>query len=93
MVGLPGMAAGKVEKRLERLRGVRSPAQGAAVVLEMLQGVRGVSIYELGKMERPGKVKRKASKGNVNVEMAGVVTDGIRRGGEEELEGVAGMFG
>jgi exportin-5 len=92
IVSLPGLDQGKVDRRLERLRNARSTHQGAAVVLEMLQGLRGVSIHELGRM---GGVQRK-KKGKSAVEemgMAGIVNDGIQRGGEEQLDGVAGMFG
>jgi exportin-5 len=92
ILSLPGMKAEKVERRFERLRNTRSPSQGAGIVLEMLQGLRGVSIHELGKMTAP---RRKQSKTTMTADigMAGVVTDGIERGGEEQLEGVAGMFG
>lgn len=88
IAGLPGMKEEKVGRLFKRLAGVRSPTQGGAVVLELLSGLRGVSIHELGRMERP----RIRAKEVVEADMGGVVELGIKRGGEEELEGVAGMF-
>jgi exportin-5 len=94
VLSLPGLNEEKVLKRFAKLRQARSPNQGAGVVLEMLQGLRGVSIHELGKITQVRRRKSKGDlRGNGGVEMGGVVTDGIQRGGEEGLEGVAGMFG
>lgn len=92
IISLPGLDVGKVDRRLGRLREARSTHQGAAVVLEMLQGLRGVSIHELGRIGGAQKVKKKKG-GLEEMGMSGVVTDGIQRGAEEGLEGVAGMFG
>jgi exportin-5 len=82
----------KVERRFERLRGTKTPNQGAGIVLEMLQGLRGVSIHELGKMTAAPRRKNSKAKEKMEMEMGGIVNDGIKRGGEEELDGVAGMF-
>ncbi|KIV99830.1 uncharacterized protein PV09_08500 [Verruconis gallopava] len=93
ILSLPNMDPEKVQRRFERLRQTKSPTQGAAIVLEMLQGLRGVSIHELGKITAAPRRKASRDKLKMEMEMGGIVNDGIRRGGEEELDGIAGMFG
>jgi len=71
------------------VRTSRSAQQGGQAVLGLLSGLRGVSIHELGKMERPKPKEREPITG---MEIA-VDDTNIRRGGEEELDGLANMFG
>jgi exportin-5 len=95
ILSLPGLGerVEKVDRVLGRVRSARSATQGGAVVLELLSGLRGVSIHELGKMEQP-KVKKQHSKTEVMVGNEMAVDDNtIRRGGEEELAGVAELMG
>lgn len=91
-MSLPGLGerVEKVDRVLERVRGSRSVAAGGAVVLELLSGLRGVSIHELGKMDQP-----RANKGKGRLEVGGemaVDDNTIQRGGEESLVGVAELM-
>lgn len=88
IMSLPGLSEERVDKVLKKIKGSKSAQEGARAVLGLLSGLRGVSIHELGKMERPVVVKKEIREMDIAVDDAN-----IRRGGEEELEGVAGMFG
>jgi exportin-5 len=90
LLSLPGLSEEKVDKVVKRVRGSKSAQQGGSAVLGLLSGLRGVSIHELGKMEVSKPVKREFTLGMDVVDEGG---NRIRRGGEEELEGVKGMFG
>lgn len=99
ILSLPGMGEKmeRVDRVLDRVRNARSVNQGGASVLELLSGLRGVSIHELGKMERRGPDWKSSANGRgkkATVEGEMVVEDGsIARGGEENLLGVAELMG
>ncbi|KAF2400032.1 hypothetical protein EJ06DRAFT_530797 [Trichodelitschia bisporula] len=86
---LPGLGddVPRVERALKRVRDAKSAGQGAAVVMDLLHSLRGVSIHELGKIERTKPRPR------VRDAPMDVTETGIRRGGEDQLDGVATMFG
>jgi len=93
ILSLPGMGEPhKTDKRLAKLK-VASRSDDRmqrSIVLEMLSSVRGVSIHEQGKIERPKPKKRTAFQEQyMSVEEP--VT--IVRGNSPELAGVADMFG
>jgi exportin-5 len=89
----------RVDRKLLQLRNSKRGDERLqrSIVLDLLQGLRGVSIHELGKVDR-GKPKQRtafqeqymggAQGGGMQVEQARIV-----RGGSPGLEGVAGMFG
>ena len=55
ILSLPGMGEreAKVDRALQSMTETRSERQQRSIVLDLLAGVRGVSIHELGKIERP----------------------------------------
>lgn len=92
LLSLPNMQASKVEKVVRRIRETESERSQRTYVLDLLEGVRGVSIHEAGKIDRRDtKAKRSAmQQGFMEVEAKAKV-DG--RGESPGLEGMAGMFG
>lgn len=86
--GLPGVGEGRVGAAMDKLRGMRSERGSRGVVLELLEGVRGRGVAELGRVD-VGKAKAKTEK----KWMTPMVTEEAPRGGGDELEGIAGLFG
>ncbi|KAH9861878.1 hypothetical protein IAQ61_010079 [Plenodomus lingam] len=111
VLGLPGLEDGaRVERRLARLRnGPRDERTQRSVVLDLLQGVRGVGIHEQGKIRRSGAgaaggagagagAGAGVAKGRTKLmegymRMEEDTSQRIVRGGSAELGGVADMFG
>lgn len=93
LLSLPGLGEqARTDRRLARLRdgGRRGDERFMrSVVLDLLAGVRGVSVSELGKVEK-GKKRKEERVGEKY--MVVDVKARVERGGEEMLEGVAGMF-
>ncbi|KAF2427661.1 hypothetical protein EJ08DRAFT_615639, partial [Tothia fuscella] len=88
ILSLPGLGerVDKVDRVLERVKASKNVSQGGSAVLELLSGLRGVSIHELGKMERRGpdwKGKEQGKKKEVVDGEMVVEGTGIERGGEE----------
>lgn len=92
LLSLPDMQARKVEKVVRRVRETDSERAQRALVLDLLEGVRGVSIHEQGKIDRRDvKTKRSAmQQGFMEVEAKPKIE---RRGESPGLEGMAVMFG
>ncbi|TKA66990.1 hypothetical protein B0A55_11192 [Friedmanniomyces simplex] len=100
MLSLPDMPASKVDKAFGKIAKAGSERLQRALVLELLEGVRGVSIYEAGKIvaarETPKGLSGRGGGGNgvrqqyMEVEQGGPA---ITNGDEVGLEGVAGLFG
>ena len=91
MLSLPDMTARRVDDALLKIRNVASERQQRAVVLALLEGVRGVSIHEAGRFERGVPVKRSAMQQQF-MEVEPAKTE-IARGNSPGLEGMANMFG
>ncbi|KAF2770934.1 hypothetical protein EJ03DRAFT_381697 [Teratosphaeria nubilosa] len=94
LMSLPNMGVEKVERVVGRLvKAGGTERLGRSLVLELLEGVRGVSIYEAGRIPVGAGGKKKgggvAEKYAMEVEQGAVV----QGGGEEGLDGLAGMFG
>lgn len=95
LLSLPDMSAAKVDKALTKIGKAASERQQRSLVLELLEGVRGVSIYEQGKIARATPVKGRSKAGvqerfmEVEQQAVGVVAEGDERG----LEDIAGLFG
>jgi exportin-5 len=90
ILSLPDMSTAKVDKTLGKVCRQPPPSerQARALMLDLLEGVRGVSIYEAGKIA-PAKAK-KVQKTYMEVEKpANVVVNGDETG----LESVAQLFG
>ncbi|KAK3718670.1 karyopherin [Vermiconidia calcicola] len=90
LLSLPDMSGVKLDKTLGKICKEQPPGerQLRALVLDLLEGVRGVSIYEIGKMT-PKKVKKTAQPQYMEVEQRPIVVAGDEAG----LESVAGLFG
>ncbi|KAK4549064.1 hypothetical protein LTR36_007520 [Oleoguttula mirabilis] len=92
LLSLPDMSASKVDKALSKMGKAQSERQQRALVLELLEGVRGVSIYEAGKIARETP-KNKGKSGLQQQYMEVEQRPAIENGEEAGLEGVAGLFG
>ncbi|KAF2846049.1 ARM repeat-containing protein, partial [Plenodomus tracheiphilus IPT5] len=96
ILSLPGMEdEGRVDRRLQKLRnGARDERSQRGVVLDLLQGVRGVGIHEQGRMlRRDGGGRTKLMEGYMRMEEDGPGAGVVVRGGSPGLSGVADMFG
>lgn len=85
----------RVDRRLSKLQnGNRSDERlQRSIVLDLLSGIKGVSIHEQGRIERKQPKKRtKFEEQYMNVDKE-VGAQGIVRGTSPELVGVADMFG
>jgi exportin-5 len=93
ILSLPGMDdVARVDRRLHKLKNTTKSddRMQRSIVLDLLSGIKGVSIHEQGKIQRPlPKRKSKFEEQYMSVDEK----VGVTRGGSEELVGVAGMFG
>lgn len=96
---LPGMTDQHVDRALDQINANQSERHQRACVLNLLEGLRGVSIHEMGKIagaashkERVGGKMRSA----MQEQFANMAVDGqtstIERGGSVEVEGVGQLF-
>jgi exportin-5 len=92
LLSLPDMGSNKVDTAMERIVGTSSERTQRILVLELLEGVRGVSIHEAGKIDRRDhKAKRSAMQQQyMEVEQKPA---GGKREQSPQLEGMAEMFG
>jgi exportin-5 len=92
LLSLPDMGSNKVDTAIERIVGTSSERTQRILVLELLEGVRGVSIHEAGKIDRRDhKAKRSAMQQQyMEVEQKPA---GGKREQSPQLEGMAEMFG
>ena len=89
LLSLPDMPKSKVEKAVGKLLKAPNERQQRALVLDLLEGVRGVSIHEAGKIAREApKAKKAVAAQYMEVEARPVATEGDEQG----LDGVAGLF-
>ena len=101
LLSLPDMTEQKVDSAAAKLLKTTSERQQRALVLDLLEGVRGVSIHEAGKIGISGLGQSRARKGKEKSRAAAMYTDGgmeaegtgIVRGNSPGLEGVGDMFG
>nr|POE48760.1 protein msn5 [Quercus suber] len=97
---LPSISESKLNRTLTKLAKTQTERTQRSLVLELLEGVRGVSIYEAGKIARsapvpPSSGKRSAHGGKaaarymeIEQQLPAMVPDG-----EMGLDGLAGLFG
>jgi exportin-5 len=92
LLSLPDMGSQKVNTAIERIVETNSERTQRVLVLELLEGVRGVSIHEAGKIDRRDhKAKRSAMQQQyMEVEQKPA---GGKREQSPQLEGMAEMFG
>lgn len=93
ILSLPGMGDQyRVDRRLSKLRGANrnDERMQRSIVLDLLSSVRGVSIHEQGKIERPKPKKKTAFEEQyMSVDQPPTIV----RGNSPGLAGVADMFG
>ncbi|KAI5361552.1 putative importin-beta domain, armadillo-like helical, exportin-1/5, exportin-5 [Septoria linicola] len=92
LLSLPDITEHRLEKAMAKMVRTSNERSQRSVVLDLLEGVRGVSIHEMGKVEQ-AKAKRKENKGVAAQYTMAAEATGVVRGGEDELDGVAGLFG
>lgn len=96
----------KVDRTLQAISETHSERQQRSLVLDLLAGVRGVSIHELGKIERPSAAataaSRKAKSSSSSAAAMGVseqytmnidAKPAIIRGGSPDLTGFSEILG
>ncbi len=96
LLSMPGMSEERVDKCLENMRKARNDKEQRSYVLTLLESVRGVSIYEQGKISN--RVPRGGRRGRSAMQEQFMAMDdeqatGIIRGGSPELAGITDMFG
>lgn len=95
ILSLPGVGgdAARVDRRLDKLRSANrsDDRMQRSIVLDLLSSVRGVSIHEQGRIERP-KPKKKTAFQEQYMSVDQQPPAAIVRGNSPELAGVAGMF-
>jgi exportin-5 len=92
---LPGVTDAMVETTIERMLAINSSRAHRALILELLGGVRGVSISELGKIQKSnGQPKKERT---LMQQQFMIMNEERGKGSRDrespDLEGVAGMFG
>ncbi|KAI4127619.1 MAG: hypothetical protein LQ338_003114 [Usnochroma carphineum] len=93
LLSLPSMPAEKVDRALQQLyKAHQNTRQQRAIVLNLLESLRGISISEQGKIAQqdPKKVRSAIQERYMTVE---VQTDGKEKETTPDLGGVADMFG
>ena len=89
LLSLPDMTTARVDRTLGKICKQPPPSERTqrSLVLDLLDGVRGVSIYEAGKI-KPAQIKKTVQSKYMEVQMAPKISNGDDAG----LEGVAGLF-
>lgn len=92
LLSLPGMTEEKVDRAAGKLYRAQNGRQQRALVLDLLEGLRGVSISEQGRIPRPDPRKVRSAMQERYMDVADI--QGNRRGsGSPDLDGIADMFG
>lgn len=92
LLSLPGMFTDKVDRAIRHLLKAQSNSrQQRAIILDLLEGFRGVAIHEQGRLPRPDpkKMRSKLQEKYMTVDMQ---TE-PKREPSPDLTGIAGMFG
>ncbi|KAL6721197.1 karyopherin [Lecanora helva] len=92
LLSLPGMSAERLEKSVRHLyKAQQATRQQRAIVLELLEGFRGVAIHEQGKLPKPNPKKMRSAM------QEKYMTVEVQANGKKEaspdLGGIADMFG
>ncbi|KAL9063017.1 MAG: hypothetical protein Q9157_008474 [Trypethelium eluteriae] len=95
LLSLPGMSVEKVDRAFDRIirRSKGDDKYQRAVVLDLLEGLRGVSIHEQGRMERSQRRERPKVQQRFMEVDSEVQGQGTGRAASPDLAGVADMFG
>ncbi|KAL8706211.1 MAG: hypothetical protein Q9201_000717 [Fulgogasparrea decipioides] len=93
LLSLPSMPVEKIDRAMQQLyKAHQNTRQQRAIVLDLLESLRGVSISEQGRIARPDpkKVRSAIQERYMTVDMQG---DGVKEELSPDLGGVADMFG
>ncbi|KAL8945106.1 MAG: hypothetical protein Q9211_000379 [Gyalolechia sp. 1 TL-2023] len=93
LLSLPSMAPEKIDRAIQKLyKAHENPRQQRAIVLDLLESLRGVSISEQGRIAKPDpkKVRSAIHERYMTVD---VQVDGKEKEPSPDLGGVADMFG
>ncbi|KAK5142676.1 hypothetical protein LTR04_002146 [Oleoguttula sp. CCFEE 6159] len=91
LLALPGMTEKKVDLATARIYGTKNERQQRALVLDLLKLIRGVSIHEAGRIERPDPRKARSAMQQRFMEVE--QPPPAARAKSPDLGGVADMFG
>ena len=92
LLSLPGLPTEKVDQSIRHLfKAQHNSKQQRAIVLDLLEGFRGVAIHEQGKLPRPDPKKSRSAMQEKYMSVE-VQANG-KREPSPDLSGVAGMFG
>ncbi|TKA76444.1 hypothetical protein B0A49_03217 [Cryomyces minteri] len=91
LLALPGMTEKKVDLATARIYGTKNERQQRALVLDLLKLIRGVSIHEAGRIERPDPRKARSAMQQRFMEVE--QPPPAARTKSPDLGGVADMFG
>ena len=91
LLSLPGIPAEKVDHAIHKLLRTQNSRHQRALVLDLLEGLRGVSISEQGKIAKhdPRKIRSALQQRYMTVD----VQEQVDRDETPDLGGVAEMFG
>lgn len=92
LLSLPGLPTEKVDRSIRHLfKAQQNSRQQRAIVLDLLEGFRGVAIHEQGKLPKPDPKKLRSAM------QEKYMTVEVQANGPKEkspdLSGIAGMFG
>ncbi|KAL8695366.1 MAG: hypothetical protein Q9218_000125 [Villophora microphyllina] len=93
LLSLPSMPPEKLDRAIQKLyKAHQNTRQQRAIILDLLEGLRGVSISEQGKIAKPDpkKVRSAIQERYMTVDMQG---EGVKKEPSPDLGGVADMFG
>ncbi|KAL8737698.1 MAG: hypothetical protein Q9181_001416 [Wetmoreana brouardii] len=93
LLSLPSMPVEKIDRAMQQLyKAHQNTRQQRAIVLDLLESLRGVSISEQGRIARPDakKIRSAIQERYMTVDMQG---DGVKEEPSPDFEGVADMFG
>ncbi|KXT03748.1 hypothetical protein AC578_744 [Pseudocercospora eumusae] len=93
LLSLPEMAENRVDKAISRISRGGNERLQRAIVLELLEGVRGVSIHEMGKLEKVKKSNKVHHDRYTTTNTMEIEKQIERTVDDGALDGVAGLFG
>lgn len=96
LLSLLGMGPEKVDRAIRHLFKAQSDTRRQrAIILELLQGFRGVAIHEQGKLPRPDQTKLRSvmQQKYVTINVETNMETNVREERSPDLGGVADMFG
>ena len=92
LLSLPGMSAEKLDRSVRHLfKAQQNSRQQRAIILELLEGFRGVAIHDQGKLPKPDPKKLRSAMQENYMTVEVQATEKMQK--SPDLEGVADLFG